>query len=218
MGSAERREREKEQRRKTIIKAAKKLFYKKGLENTTMDEIADAAELSKGTLYIYFQSKEVLALSIIKETSDILNKLIRKAAHTNKCGIEGIIDITEAITDFYKKKRKEFHFLRYIDTITASLGSENQVLVEWKKGIEEQIAMVLQVVVKGIEDGSIRKDIDPEKAAFIYSNMVLSFLIRLSTNMGIILMPQSLTENEIIESMFKMIANMITNLNPEENS
>ncbi len=212
MGSLERREREKEQRKKTIIKAAKKLFFKKGLENTTMDEIAEKAELSKGTLYLYFQSKEVLALSIIKETSDILNRWIRKAADSDKSGIERIVDTTEALTDFYKKKHSEFHFLRYVDTITASLGSGNEVLMEWKKGVEELIKVVLDVVLEGIEDGSIRKDIEPEKAAFIYSNMVLSFLIRLSSNSGVILMTQSLSEDEIIESMFKMIINMMTNM------
>ncbi len=209
MGTAERREREKEQRRRTIIKAAKKLFFSKGLENTTMDEIAEKAELGKGTLYLYFPSKEILAMSIIQETSDMLNKALCKAADTDKSGIERIIDVTQALTDFFRKKRNEFRFFRYMDTITASLGSENIVLLDWKSRVEGLIQVVLKVVVEGIEDGSIRKDIDPHKAAFVYSNMVLSFLIRLSSNQGVILMAQELSEDEIIESMFKMIIKML---------
>ena len=209
MGIAERLEREREQRRKTILNAAKKLFFRKGLENTTMDEIAENAELSKGTLYLYFQSKEILAISIIKEISDLMNKDLRKAADTGKNGIERIKDVTQALTDFFKKRRKEFQFFKYMDVVAASLGSENDIFMHWKSGVEEIIHVVLEIVIEGIEDGSIRRDIEPDKAAFVYSNMVLSFLIRLSNDHGVILMDQELTEDEIIESMFKMIIIML---------
>ncbi|MDL1893205.1 helix-turn-helix transcriptional regulator, partial [Sphingobacteriales bacterium CHB3] len=52
MGIIERKEREKEQRREEIVTAAEKIFFEKGLAIATMDEIAEAAELSKGTLYL----------------------------------------------------------------------------------------------------------------------------------------------------------------------
>ncbi|MEO8168159.1 MAG: helix-turn-helix domain-containing protein, partial [bacterium] len=60
MGIIERKEREKEHRREDIIAAAQKIFFEKGLPSATMDEIAEAAELSKGTLYLYYKSKEDL--------------------------------------------------------------------------------------------------------------------------------------------------------------
>ncbi len=209
MGKEERRQREKENRHKTILKAAKKLFFKKGLENTTMDEIAEEAELSKGTLYIYFKSKEVLALNIINESSDLLYDTLRKADDTNKRGIERITDITQALTDFFIDNKKEFRFFRYMDTLTASLGSENDILKEWQNGIEELINVILAIVVDGIKDGSIRKDMEPDKIAFIYSNMILSFLIRLSSNKRILLMAQSMGEEEIIGTMFAMITKIL---------
>ena len=60
MGIAERKEREKEQRRKAILDAAEKVFFEKGLKYSTMDDVAEEAELSKGTLYLYFKNKEEL--------------------------------------------------------------------------------------------------------------------------------------------------------------
>ncbi len=191
------------------MNAAKKLFYSKGLDNTTMDEIAEEAELSKGTLYLYFQSKEILALSIIKETSDLLNGILKDAAATEKPGIERIADITEVLTDFFKANRDEFRFLKHMDNLTASLGTGNDILKEWKSGIEDLIRVVLDIVADGIRDGSIREDIEPDKAAFIYSNMVISLLIRLASHQGIILMNQSLSEDDIIETMFRMILKML---------
>ena len=64
MGIAERREREKDQRRNTILDAAEKVFFSQGINLATMDGVAEEAELSKGTLYLYFKSKEELFLGI----------------------------------------------------------------------------------------------------------------------------------------------------------
>ncbi|GKS67282.1 TetR family transcriptional regulator [Nitrosarchaeum sp.] len=62
----------KEKVRDTIIKAAIKNFSKNGLSNTKMDDISNTANVSKGTLYLYFPSKEDLFLSILKENQRIL--------------------------------------------------------------------------------------------------------------------------------------------------
>jgi len=59
-----RKEREKEQRRNEIIVVAERLFLSQGFESTTMDQIANEAEFSKGTLYNYFISKDDLYLTI----------------------------------------------------------------------------------------------------------------------------------------------------------
>jgi AcrR family transcriptional regulator len=66
MGITERKHREKEQRRQQIMVAAKKLFASKGFSRATIEEIAKEAELSPGTLYLYFKNKDELfaALSI----------------------------------------------------------------------------------------------------------------------------------------------------------
>jgi AcrR family transcriptional regulator len=52
------RERKKQQTRETIARVALELFAKRGYENTTLAEIADAADVSKRTIFAYFESKE----------------------------------------------------------------------------------------------------------------------------------------------------------------
>src|SRR5512145_2567508 len=64
MGVAARRQREKEERKAAILAAAEKVFVSKGVGLATMDDIAHEAELSKGTLYLYFDSKDELYLEI----------------------------------------------------------------------------------------------------------------------------------------------------------
>jgi AcrR family transcriptional regulator len=60
MGIAERKEREKARRKQQIIVAAKRVFTQKGFDKATMEDIAREAELSSGTLYIYFKNKNEL--------------------------------------------------------------------------------------------------------------------------------------------------------------
>jgi AcrR family transcriptional regulator len=64
MGIKERKEREKERRRQQIIVAAKRVFSKKGYNRSTIEDIAQEAELSPGTLYLYFKNKEELFASL----------------------------------------------------------------------------------------------------------------------------------------------------------
>lgn len=73
MGIQERKEREKELRRLQILVAAKRVFSEKGFGHTTMEDIAHKAELSAGTLYIYFKNKNELYASL---TLRILQYLI----------------------------------------------------------------------------------------------------------------------------------------------
>ncbi|BDZ69820.1 helix-turn-helix domain-containing protein [Methanobacterium petrolearium] len=64
MSIRDRREREKEQRRNDIINAAEKLFFAKGYDDVSMNDIATEVELSKATLYLYFDNKEELFLPL----------------------------------------------------------------------------------------------------------------------------------------------------------
>ncbi len=78
MGIKERKEREKESRRQQIMVAAKKVFTEKGFNRATMDDIAHEAELSPGTLYLYFKNKEELYASL---SLRILQYLQQKIEH-----------------------------------------------------------------------------------------------------------------------------------------
>ena len=79
----QRKEREKEQRCNEITKAAEKLFVAQGFNDTTMEDIALEAALSKGALYYYFDSKDdlylVIATKAIKKLNDLLERSISKS-------------------------------------------------------------------------------------------------------------------------------------------
>jgi len=80
MGIQERKERERERRRQQIIVAAKRVFSDKGFNKATMEDIANEAELSPGTLYLYFKNKDELYASL---SLRILHYLYIRLEHLN---------------------------------------------------------------------------------------------------------------------------------------
>ncbi len=67
VGTKERKVREKAARRDAILEAAKSVFFERGYHTATMDRIAEEVELSKGSLYLHFPSKEELYISLLVE-------------------------------------------------------------------------------------------------------------------------------------------------------
>ncbi|OQY05785.1 MAG: TetR family transcriptional regulator [Desulfobacteraceae bacterium 4572_123] len=103
MGIQERKKREKERRRQQIIIAAKKVFSSKGFNKTTMEDIAKKAELSPGTLYLYFRNKDELFTSLSMRILQYLliriNDIDLKAELTSKQLMKALKD---AFLDVYK--------------------------------------------------------------------------------------------------------------------
>ena len=74
MGIKERREREKSERRESILKAAIRVYDKEGYHAITMEKIAEAAELSRATLYLYFKTKDEIFIHAILSSSDFFRE------------------------------------------------------------------------------------------------------------------------------------------------
>lgn len=78
MGIQERKQKEKERRRQQILVAAKRVFSEKGFSKATVEDIAKSAELSSGTLYLYFRNKEELYVSL---SLRVLQYLLMRLEH-----------------------------------------------------------------------------------------------------------------------------------------
>ena len=85
--SAGRRERRAAARKTQIIDAAARLFSEKGFHRTTTRDIAEAADVSEGTLYNYFESKDDLLLDImdmlddLPSNAELFNEAVPEDAH-----------------------------------------------------------------------------------------------------------------------------------------
>ena len=177
MGIPERKEREKERRRNDIIDAAEKIFFSKGVENSTMDEVAEEAELSKGTLYLYFQSKEDLQFAIFMRGIEIIMDMMNKHLSPGKNGYENLLELAETFISFSKKHKDYFELFMFF--LSSNLEKLNIEKAQIEKYLKEQspLTLVNECVRKGVEDGSLRNDLPLEDFAATLWSQLLGVLI-----------------------------------------
>ncbi len=160
MSTLQRREKEKEQRRKLILDAAQTLFFSKHYDEITIEEIAEKAQLAKGTLYLYFKSKEALYSAVALRGAHIMNDIFKDAADRRQSGLEKGFAIGEAYYEFYKRHPHYFRMLVEAENLLVA-SSDDVNAAELMKVGHENLKILLDAVVLGIKDGSIRPDLDP---------------------------------------------------------
>jgi AcrR family transcriptional regulator len=171
MGIRERKEREKEARREEIIDAAEKVFFEKGVAVSTMDEVAQAAELSKGTLYLYYKSKEDLVLAVVLRGMDIMYEMFQKVVSTGEPTITRIKNLGDAYYDFFRKHRNHFRTFYFFENPQL----QSQVSVEMRDlcaASDKKVwKLVIELIQDGIDEGMLHKGLNPmEAAVMLWSN------------------------------------------------
>lgn len=115
MGIQERKEREKEQRRDELLAAAQAVFFTRGLQAATMDEIAAKAEVSKGTLYLYYRSKEDLYLAVLLRGTDIMYAMFREVLTKSMPVLCKVKELAETYYRFCTSHRDYFRMLEFFE-------------------------------------------------------------------------------------------------------
>ena len=206
MGIAERREREKEKRKNDIVNAAERVFFEKGHENATMDDVANEAELSKGTLYLYFKNKEDLYLAIHLRGNKILHSLFEKAVKNTKTGIEKTRSVGKAYVEFFKKHPNYFNAMLYYESHDFDFADQDSVAAECLIEGKATLELLIESIVIGIKDGSIRSDIDPVKTALNLWGQTTGVLQIASLKEKIVLTQHfSISAQDVIDYNFDLI-------------
>ena len=168
MGTVERKKRERNKRREQIIQAAEEVIFSVGYEQAKMKDIAQKAELSKGTLYLYFDSKEELYMAIFSRGMDILRKEIGEVLTRDLSGIEMIREMGEAYIRFVREHPNYFHVLLHYETIQAQqVKDERNSAMEQicRKHVHDVFTYEKRALQIGMQDGSIDDRHDPHLLA-----------------------------------------------------
>jgi len=160
MPGERRRERERERRRNEIIDAAEKLFLSKGYDDITMDDVAADADFAKGTLYVYFRSKESLFYAVVLRGVRRMHTMFAAAAKTETIGLDKIYSIGVAYYEFSKKYSEFFKLISYAESERFSCRDDENAL-ELTKVSQNNLNIMLESIRMGQEDGSIESDLDP---------------------------------------------------------
>ncbi|PIE61419.1 MAG: TetR family transcriptional regulator [Desulfobacterales bacterium] len=176
MGIYERKQREKERRRQEILSAARDVFSRKGFNSTTMEEIASRAELSPGTLYLYFKNKEelhtFLSIDILASLGAEISKVVEEEISVEK-KIEKFLDV---FIDVYNRDSSILINLFHLQSGETLNNLSEEVMDQLKTYSRKAHQAIIAVVKEGINKG-IFQDEHPVALADVvwatYSGVVL---------------------------------------------
>jgi len=135
-----RRQREKEMRCRSILDAAESLFALRGYQQTSMEQIADLAELSVGTVYFYFKKKEEILITLMADIAFALRQLLGEAVRRSDGSIQGLRNAGEAFFSQFCSRHPEKIAIFFRESVGQSLEVERlrkQLLMQITSDIQD---------------------------------------------------------------------------------
>jgi len=162
-----------QERKFQILNAAEDVFTKKGLDVARMDDIAEETGLSKGTLYLYFKSKDDLIIAIL----DRIFEGVFKQMDARK---DNLLSATEAISQFTEEAIRDYKKMLRLMPVAyefLALAFRNKTVQKaLKQYFRHYMDMLVPIIQRGIDSGEFRQ-VDAREvaiaAAAIYEGTVL---------------------------------------------
>jgi AcrR family transcriptional regulator len=202
MGTEQRRQREREARQEVILDAAERVIAERGLWATTMEDVAAAAELSKGTLYLYFANKDALCAALAARTMSLFHPHLFRAIAAESVGLEKLRVALRTMAKFFLGHPHVFRMA--VSWILAGVQSTDSPEFDaYRKHVSTTLAHAMAAVELGRRDGSIREDADPQLTAISLWTGLLGTLLGaiqsadLSHRMSLTIDPEPLVENYV---------------------
>ncbi len=182
----ERRSEERAARRQAILAAAKRVYSEKGFLAATIEDIAAAARVSVGTIYLYYKSKEALYVSLLAETmaafTEELTRIQRSRLRPDRK--------LRAAWDFFYRFQQDFpesyrvFFLFHHKSFPMAVPPETLALLN--RGAGRNFAIAGEIVREAMEAGIYRQGNPREVVDILWSLfMGLVHLSETRANLGL---------------------------------
>jgi AcrR family transcriptional regulator len=160
-----RRERERLLRRASIIDAGREVFSRKGFNDTTLDDVAIRAELGKGTLYSYFDSKEMLFQGVIEDSFETMKMVGLTAMASGGRFEERLRLFIASLIDYFFRSPAS---MRLMMSEAHQLRGQNPML----HLMPQLLGAVAEAIAAAQERGELVRGADPMDLAGILMNMM----------------------------------------------
>jgi len=178
MGIKERKERERERRKQQIIVAAKRVFSDKGFNRATMEDIAREAELSPGTLYLYFKNKEELYASLSVRILQYINIRMEHVVTTAATGPqEKLARLIEAMFDVYEFDPLTIINMLHLQSSDSLKNLSPELITQLQDLSRKSMEAIALVFEEGIKAGLFIKK-HPMEMADIFWSLFSGIVVR----------------------------------------
>ena len=161
MGISERKEREKEDLRKSILNAAREVFLEKGYEATSIRTIAEKIEYSPTTIYLYYKDKDAILYALHCEGFCLLNAQMAVLAHVAD-PFERLLAMGRIYIDFAMKNEGLYDLMFIQKAPIDAIESDDKAWLEGKSAFDGLRHTIEECVAKGYFHFK-----DPEVSAYV---------------------------------------------------
>lgn len=201
-----RRERETLERRDAILAAARDLFFEHGIYRTTVDDVAGRAQVAKGTVYLYFESKETILAHLLLEGLDTLGDTLSEAfgEGLTLTAETRLRRISAAYLDFFQNEPEYFRLMNAFDRGQFQEGVQVDLYQKILKRSVRGLHWAVRAIDQGIRDGEFHLT-DAKQAAGMYWAAANGALILISHPLRRELVEQEVESlyNGVVETMLK---------------
>lgn len=207
MSIKEIREREKEQRRNYILDVAEELFFSRGYDDVSMNQIAQDVGLNKATLYLYFKNKESIYFAIVLRGVRIFKELLKNKVELGVTGIDKLEEAGRAYFAFYKEY-PDYHdaYLYYKSKRFQNSADEYAIQIESLTG--NIMIIICNAIQEGIKDGTIREDVKPIEVA-VFVAVTAERIVGLGPSALKVLESQGISHEQFIEDSMDLWRHMV---------
>lgn len=168
MAKLSRKERERLERREVILDVAENTIVKHGFDNATMDEIAEKAEVAKGTLYNHFESKSHIYIAICERGSSKLNDQMGKVLSKDLSGLKMVEELGTTYLNFIEQNPQYFNAFNYYESVITDRKLDlDGILKQCKQNAKEAMTYIVRALQIGMQDGSIDDSYNPQELGLI---------------------------------------------------
>lgn len=169
-----------ENQRELILEVAEDLFVKNGIEQVTIKSLAKASRLTRATIYNYYANKEEIAQEIFRTiTKSWRERNEREAWNFQGTGYERLENFLTKFFDYLFQNPREASFVAELNYLYAKHWSAEVFVETMLVNLSQDREYVLECIHLGMEDGSLRKDIDPELMLAAFFNFLSGTINRL---------------------------------------
>jgi TetR/AcrR family transcriptional regulator len=204
-GHLSRRERTRQQHRDEIVSAATDLFARHGYEGTSMQMIADQAEISVGKLYLHFEGKEDMYRSVIEFHAGAIRERANMAADPSMSPIDRVRARTAAVIAYMDEHDE---FVRFY--VGEMEGSGKECCRKGESTHEIHMQELVALIREAIEKGDI-PDEDPEMITAMIDGAVHAM-------MALVIEKGDMPFSKVAEYVDRMILRPLEERKREENS
>lgn len=157
-------EKQRQTRVRTIVRAARKLFLKKGYHDTTIRDICRESGLSNGTLYFYFENKDALYAHIYEECFQHLNDMLE---HAVRPGMEPLEQIETALKTYLRYFLEHREMWDMLDISYRRLNLPSELIKRFDEQLQRSYRFVYTAVEQYFERRGLPARADSRELALL---------------------------------------------------